>query len=192
MQITIPELRKERVTFTIIGDSPFIMHKWSDKAKNEMFEKQQKKAKNAREARNPEEEMRACLYVISNGEAEERYGFPSVAFKRAAIRAANDAGMKMTDARRMFHVIGEFVEILGKPTMREDMVKLQSGTAMIRFRPEFKTWKAVVNVDYNAGVISPEQIINLFQLAGFGVGLGDWRPEKNGVYGMFHIEEGGK
>ncbi len=39
----------------------------------------------------------------------------------------------------------------------------------------------------NSGAISAEQIANLLNTAGFGVGIGEWRPEKNGSYGRFHV-----
>lgn len=193
LSVEIPELRRERVTFTIVGDSSLIVHKWSDKAKREMLDKQQKKATPKREGKNPEQDFRDALYILpNNGDKKEHYGFPSIGFKKAAIRAANDAGMNMTDARRFFHVVGEFIEIKGVPTIREDMVKLNGKVADIRYRPEFKEWEADINVDFNPNTISASQIINLFNLAGFGVGIGDWRPEKDGTHGMFHIKSNGR
>jgi hypothetical protein len=32
-------------------------------------------------------------------------------------------------------------------------------------------------------------VVNLFQLAGFSVGVGEWRPEKNGAFGCFTLFE---
>lgn len=61
------------------------------------------------------------------------------------------------------------------------------GTADIRYRAEFPDWKARVLVRYNANVLSEAQILNLLNVAGFAVGVGEWRPEKDGQYGMFHV-----
>jgi hypothetical protein len=66
------------------------------------------------------------------------------------------------------------------------------GTADIRYRPEFKQWKMPVTLKFNAAVISVEQIANLLNTAGFGVGIGEWRPEKNGSYGRFHVGSEGE
>jgi hypothetical protein len=44
-----------------------------------------------------------------------------------------------------------------------------------------------VRVRFNANVLSAAQIVNLFNTAGFGVGIGEWRPEKDGQFGMFHV-----
>ena len=36
-------------------------------------------------------------------------------------------------------------------------------------------------------MLSAAQIVNLFNTAGFGVGIGEWRSEKDGQYGSFHV-----
>lgn len=41
--ITIPALDIRTATVKIVGDSPLIMHKWSEKAKKEILDKQMKK-----------------------------------------------------------------------------------------------------------------------------------------------------
>ena len=45
---------------------------------------------------------------------------------------------------------------------------------------------------YNASAVSPEQIINYFNIGGFGVGVGEWRPEKDGQWGRFHVATDGE
>jgi hypothetical protein len=54
------------------------------------------------------------------------------------------------------------------------MVRVGMGTADIRYRGEFKTWSATVTVRYNARVLSADQVVNLFNTAGFAVGVGEW------------------
>lgn len=184
--IEISPLEIGRLSLTLIGDTPLICHRWSEKAKKQIKDKQAKKARQAKEARDPEAEYQASLYPMPGGKG---YGFPSVAFKNAAVRAANDAGMKMTEARRAFHVAGEYVAIDGEPSMREDMVRIGAGVADIRYRGQFETWRVTLRVSFNSRVISAEQVVNLFNLAGFGVGVGEWRPERNGPFGMFHIAD---
>jgi hypothetical protein len=162
-----------------------------------MLDKQMKKAKTAKEAKNPAADYLDSLYWLSPRPAGEaspdhvvdgRFGFPSIAFKAAAVGACRFTdGLKMTFARGAFHVDGELIEIEGSPEMREDMVSLSNGVADIRYRGEFKKWSVTLPVSYNASAISPEQIMNMFNLAGFGVGVGEWRPEKNGGYGRFHV-----
>lgn len=181
--ISIPKIDVRQMEITLIGDSPLICHRWSEKAKKEMLDKQMKKAKTAKQAKDPEADYKASLYPMGDG-----FGFPCVAFKSAAVGACRFSdGMKMTEARGAFHVVGELAKIEGAPSMREDMVRVGMGTADIRFRGEFKEWKTTLLVSFNASAISPEQIVNLFNLAGFGVGVGEWRPEKDGSYGRFRV-----
>lgn len=182
--IAIPKIDVREMEITLVGDSPLICHRWSEKAKKEMLDKQMKKAKTAKIAKDPEADFEASLYPLGDG-----YGFPCVAFKSAAVGACRYSdGIKMTEARGAFHVVGELVRIDGVPTIREDMVRVGMGTADIRHRGEFKTWRATLRLQYNASVFSPEQIVNLLNLAGFGVGVGEWRPEKDGGYGRFHVQ----
>ena len=175
---------KRTVTLRLVGDSPLICHKWSEKAKKEMLDKQMKKAKTAKVAKDPARDYEESLY-----QTEQGYGFPCVAFKSAAVGACRfTEGVKMTVARGAFHVVGELAEIEGKPSMREDMVRVGMGTADIRYRGEFKAWATTLTITYNAAALSVEQIVNLYNLAGFGIGVGEWRPEKDGSYGRFHVE----
>lgn len=188
INIELKPINIKKIELNIVGDTPLIVHKWSEKAKKEMLDKQMKKAKMAKEAKDPARDYYDCLYICDNG----KYGFPSLAFKLAAVSAGGrfSDGLKMTELRGSFFVENELVEIEGEPTMREDMVRIGMGTADIRYRPEFKNWRTKLKIRYNEDAISIEQIINLFNLAGFGVGVGEWRPEKDGQFGMFHVESG--
>lgn len=185
LAIEVPRIDVRQMEITLIGDSPLISHRWSEKAKKEMLDKQMKKAKTAKDAKDPEADFRASLYEFPGG----GYGFPCVGFKAAAVSACRFTDTKMTEARGAFHVDGELAKIEGdEPTMREDMVRIGQGVADIRYRGEFKNWRTTLVISYNSAALSPAQIINLFNLAGFGVGVGEWRPEKDGPYGRFHVQ----
>jgi len=198
--IVLPQLDIGLMEITIIGDSPLIVHAWSHKAKRQMLDKQTKAAKGAREAKNPKEDFEASMYRFEDG----GYGFPSVGFKNAAVTAGTSvAGLTKIAARQAFHVLGEDMDIPGafegslsrvnlaridgKPQMREDLVRVGMGTADLRYRAEFPDWHAKLLVRYNRNVLSESQIMNLLNTAGFAVGVGEWRPERDGAYGMFHI-----
>jgi len=199
--IELPPLNIQIMEVTIIGDSPLIVHAWSEKAKREMLGKQMKQAKGAKEAKSPESDFAASLYRMADG----GYGFPSVAFKNAAVTAGTSvSGITKIAARQAFHVLGENADVKGAfdgassrqnlvrieggaPRMREDMVRVGMGTADLRYRGEFIDWHAKLLVRYNANVLSESQILNLLNTAGFAVGVGEWRPEKDGQSGMFHV-----
>lgn len=183
--VVLPPLRIETIRVTLIGDTPLIVHRWSEKAKKQMLDKQMKKASAGKEAKNPEQDFKDSLYVLPDG----TFGFPIIGFKAAAVTACTSiGGITKVAARQAFHVEGEFARIEGgDPTMREDMVRVGMGTADIRYRGEFKNWHTTITVRHNRNVFSAEQVLNLFQTAGFAVGVGEWRPEKDGQYGRFHV-----
>lgn len=191
VSVELPPLNIQRIEVMLVGDTPLIMHRWSEKAKKEMLDKQMKKAKQAREAKSPERDFRDSIYVLpalKKGGAE-RYGFPVIAFKAAAVTACTSiGGITKVQARQAFHIDGEFAVIEGsEPHMREDMVRIGMGTADIRYRGEFFPWFTRLTIAHNANVMSAEQILNMLNTAGFGVGVGEWRPEKDGQYGRFHV-----
>lgn len=199
--IELPALQIGLMEVTLIGDSPLIVHAWSSKAKKEMLDKQMKVAKGAKEAKSPKADFEASMYRLADG----GYGFPSVAFKAAAVTAGTSvAGITKIQARQAFHILGEDADIKGAfdgsvsrvnlvrvegvpPQMREDMVRVGMGTADLRYRAEFPNWHTKILVRYNANVLSEGQILNLLNTGGFAVGVGEWRPEKDGQYGLFHV-----
>lgn len=177
------ELDTRRLEIDIRGLAPLICHRWSEKAKKQMLDKQTKAAKLAKEAKDPEADFRSSLYPYPGG----GYGFPSVAFKDAAVRAGTYADMKMTFLRGAFHVEGDLVKIGGDPHSRQDMVRVGMGTADIRYRAEFTNWTTKLPIIFNARAISIDQVVNLLNLAGFSVGVGEWRPERDGQFGRFEV-----
>lgn len=200
--IEIPEIRVEIFQLKLIGDSPLIMHAWSEKAKKMMLDKQMKKATSGKEAKDPFQDFCDSMYWLTekpeNPTMEDvlkaRYGFPVTAFKAAAVDAGFQQGIlaKKTTARGAFHIMGEFAEIEGVPEMREDMVRIGMGTADIRYRGEFKNWSTVLTIRYNPMAMSMAQIINLFNIGGFSNGVGEWRPSKDGAFGTFHVATQGE
>ncbi|MCC8014663.1 MAG: hypothetical protein LIO87_05660 [Eubacterium sp.] len=98
------------------------------------------------------------------------------------------------EARGVFYIDSDengMVEISGDaPVMHEDMVKIGMGTADIRYRGEFKKWSIDLTISYNEnGAISLENIINMINAGGYCCGIGEWRPERDGQYGMYSIKK---
>ena len=170
------------------------------------------KTKKAREIRNPFEEYVDSMYwltekpevktpeefeaAIANG---AKFGFPVTGIKQAAVSSVYRAGFTkdMASMRGVFYISGvddaDFVTIeCDRPEIREDMVRIGMGTADLRYRAEFKNWRAKLVITHNDnGVFTLEQIINAINLGGFMCGIGEWRPERDGQYGMYHVELSG-
>jgi hypothetical protein len=189
----LKQLDVQTVNVKIRGLSPVILHRWSDKAKKEMLDKQMKKTVK-KEAKSPEEQFEASVYRLEDGTP----AFPADGFKKAMIRGAKQLGLTMTDMRTGFFVHGEYsqkedrelVPINGELQMREDPVRNEGNKADIRYRGQVVSWDATLNITYNAAVVSFDYIVNMLNAAGFGVGVGDWRPERDGIFGRFEVVPG--
>jgi len=189
-EIKVYGLNKDVLVVPIKGTSSLICHKWSELNKQKILDKQSKGGATVkgRETRKPEEEFKASLYEMADG----RYGFPSGGFRKAIIQAAGYTNKAFTKTlmRGVVFIKGDFVPIKSKtgPKMRTDIIRVSNGAPDFRYRAEFGDWEADLEIIYNSNVISKEQLVNMIQLAGFSVGVGDWRPECNGNHGMFEVK----
>ena len=197
-QIVMPKIQVSEFLVPIKGVTPLIMHKFSDKARLAIEEKQQQKAKIAKAKRDPKAEYLAAMYVMPGtgkaGSKTAKYGVPASAYKQAAVSACRYIdGLTMTFIKGAFHVIddaGGLVQIKYKSIrMRDDTVRIgpAGGTLDLRYRPEFTDWSTILLIRYNEACISPEQIVNLFNHAGFHVGVCELRAEKGYSNGSFEV-----
>jgi hypothetical protein len=184
--VTLYEVNLQDALVRIEGVSPLICHRFAESNIAQIENKQQQKASRGKGARDPEREFRDSLYTFDDGS----YGFPAIAFKQALVSACRQTDIPMTVARGAFQVIGDLIRLenFDGPHMRRDRVVIGRGITSVAYRPEFRTWEAELRIRYNADVVSAEQIINLVEIAGFAVGVGDWRPEKSGAFGLFQVK----
>lgn len=212
--IEIKPIQMKTVQVTIEGDTPLIMHAWSEKAKRMMLEAQQGKKKGkVKEYKNPVADFITSMYWLEgmpdiDGKDEEecmdlfeeaiengaKFGFPITALKQAALSAAFRFGYSKNKVslQGVFFIETDYGDKLliesDTPVMREDMVKLATGVADIRYRGEFRNWKTTFRLKYNEnGGYSLENIINIINAGGIACGLGEWRVEKDGDFGRYHV-----
>lgn len=197
--IVIPKIDVKIIKIRVVGDSPLVMHAWSEKAKGMMLGKQMKIATPAKEAKDPFQDYCDSMHWMTPKPqkptgadiGKAKFGFPVIGFKGAAVDACSFVdGVTKVMARGAFHINGDLAEIKTPdgPIMREDMVRIAMGTADIRYRGEFRDWSTELLIRYNTRAMTPEQIVNLFNVAGFSIGIGEHRPACNGQWGMFHVE----
>jgi len=187
--VSIPKIELKETTLTVSGRTSHIPHKWSVKNKRIMLQKHMQQADEPREAKDPEQDYRDSLYLDSAG----RSCIPASAFKLAAVDACSFLpGITKVVARGAFYVLGDLIPVEKvKPHIREDIVRIGQRKPDIRYRGEHdENWECKLRILYNPRVMSIEQIANLLNYAGFCIGVGDWRPQKNGTHGMFAVKEG--
>lgn len=210
--VAIKPLDIRRVKLSIVGDTPIIIHAWSEKAKKQLFggdpvSKKKEPRKPVKdfidslywltdkpqitEDMSSEDMEKAYIMAVQNG---AKFGFPTSGLKQAGVSAAYRLGWtkdKMS-TRGAFYIESEYDDMLyingEPPVMREDCVKVGMGSADLRYRGEIKNWHADFTLLYNAnGQYTLEDIINIINAGGYVCGLGEWRPERDGQYGMFHV-----
>jgi hypothetical protein len=190
----------------LVGDTPLITHAWSEKARREMLQKQAKATRGGKEARDPQADFVSSLYEIGEGV----YGFPATGVKNCILSAAHkDKGIARAAVMSALWINAEMVRtrpalagavcdmplirIYGSdPEMREDMVRVGAGlnkTATLAYRPQFTVWAMRVTGRFNTTILTPEALAFLIQESGMSNGLGDWRNEKKGMFGAFHLAD---
>lgn len=176
----------------IKSKTALLMNKKSRQMYEDIISKEGGRAKSGRKPRKPHEEYMAAFHKTSAG----KLAIPAVAFKKGISRAALTVeGVKKSNVNASVFVLGDgegyvVLKKHAKPHMREDMAlvgKWGNRQPTMRYRPEIDTWEAVLRIQYRADVITPDQIVNLVNVAGFSVGALDWRPEKEGTHGMYEV-----
>jgi hypothetical protein len=193
-QVVIDRIDSETIQVPIIGTTPLIMHRFAEKAKRQMLDAMQGK-KTPKQSKDPEAEYQGAFYRLKG---DSGYGLPAVAFKQSMVGATRFFGkdVSMVLVRQTVFVHGDvgedgqmLVTIEGEPHMREDVVTVGRGGHDLRYRPEFPEWRADLRITYVRASFTRGSVLSLLDAAGMGVGVGEWRPEKNGDFGQFTIDE---
>lgn len=185
-------IRSIEVTLRGRPGSPLVVHSFAEKAKQEIRDKQQKKAKKAKEERHPEEEFKAARYVDAKG----RECAPITAIKKSLISAAT-AFDDLTKVGLRQAIFVDSVLNPGSPlvpiekhdgtpavgVMREDAVTIGINTRGLSYRPGYEEWQLRVRIEFNPRIVSEEQLRALLSQAGWGVGICEGRPERSSALG---------
>jgi hypothetical protein len=197
LSIPRPDIRETRIA--IVGVSPAISNKFSQKSRMMILAKQFQlpEAYKPLEAKDPVANFEACIHWVRGRDGEPYCAMPGSSFKASLVAACRMTGgkLEMTKAKQLFHVIPHMIRIHGDdPVMCEHVVRNQTGVIDIRFRAMFVRWSAIIPIRYHAGSISEQVLVSLAMLAGFGCGIGDWRTaapkSNNGQLGQWRVAEG--
>ena len=191
--ITLSRLEDAVIEIPIIGITPVIPHRWSEKSKRMMpGHPDGGDVKKTKEKRNPKAEAEACLYMLGKSLA-----LPATAFKAAAVGACRFFDKpSMVEAKQLLFIEGsgpeQLVVIKGEKEMREDTPRNANGNADLRYRYYIHGWSAQLRVRYTPARITKESVIALIDAGGRG-GVGDWRPSSpksyTGTFGTFRVND---
>ena len=190
INISAPNMNK--VEFRIVGNAPYVMAKFSNKAKEQMRQKMIAGSAAAKGRKRPPRDFDDDYEQAKHISTDGWLGFQASCFRQAAISACRLVGFKMTLAKLSIFVEADgydsegypLIKIEGEPVKHEAMVRNATGVADIRVRPMFHEWAANVRVKYDADQFSLEDMVNLFTRVGFQVGIGEGRPDSKASTGM--------
>lgn len=193
-EISIMEVQRGQIDLCVLGTSPLIMNRMSQKVWFELLAPKGKKSASDKAStlkHNPIQEFRDSPYIMDDPKAPTLLGVMASGFKKAMGTAAlRTSGVTKTEIGQLVYVPGAFVHVFGLPrvfmaiTRSADMNK----TPDVRTRAILPEWACKLSIIYTKPALREQSMVNLLAAAGFMSGIGDWRQEKgSGSYGSFKI-----
>jgi hypothetical protein len=186
-RVIISAPKFETAQVTILGTSPLVLHKFSQKVRDSIQATQeagsQSKKGKARVARDFEEGWQAARHRSTEGWD----GIPASAFRNAMISACRVVGFKMTLAKLSLFVVANgydengtgLVRITkGEPHQDIRPGRNANGGIDLRARPMWPPgWVAKVTVRWDGDQFSVHDVFNLMARVGAQVGVGEGRAD---------------
>ncbi len=186
--VKLPEPGFTRFALHLTGTNPLITDAFSEARKDKFARTQDGSAKPKPGPRDPEAEFHEAMYRLPDGS----FGIPKLAFRKAfAAAATRMTEIKGVEVLAAFQIDtpDEYLKVeCSEPTMRRDNV-VRMGRANLAYRPEFREWAVWIPVKLDHEVVTLDQFIHIVNKAGLGVGVGNWRPEKKGDFGLWEVDE---
>lgn len=184
MSVSIQNVSVLSITLEVTGTSPLLQNKFNQKTIEQMLRKHMGLPTN-RENKIPAE-------VIENATVRNADGVVCmlpVCFKKAMLTASTQIkGLKKTQLRSAIFIEGKSIVIdYSRMCPQMDMVRTSGMNKQpdIRFRPRFEDWKACLTISFPEN-IPPQTVVDLLNRSGT-VGIGEWRPEKDGTFGTYNV-----
>ena len=170
----------------IKGISALIQNHFPEHRKMDILKTQVKGKSTVRKKRNIKKEYEDALYPKVNG----NWVHPGIAIKNAVIAVAKTYAPQI-DKKQVTGAffIPEWIPIFGDaPAPRNDRVMLGGRILYIAVRAEFVNWNSEFEIEFSeSGILTLDQIVNLIDLAGHVIGIGQYRPERKGIFGRFEV-----
>lgn len=192
--IVVRPIEQEERRFVVVGESPIIFNRMSEKVKRTLLIGGGRKSRAelvSKLKHDPLEEFQASVYRDQGDEGPTRLVMPAPAFKKALSAVGVDVpGAARAQLLRLSYVVGYRVPIFGVPELLCSVVRSadMAKTPDIRTRAIVRRWVSLLTVRYVVPNLNAETITNLLAAAGVIIGIGDFRQEKGaGDFGRFRL-----
>lgn len=191
--IEVPQIEKQVLTLHVLGKTPFLCNRMSEKAQRELLLPARRKNQAERQAslkHDPLAEFRASAYCLPDG-APTLLAVMSAAFKGAMTTAALDLpGTAKAQIGRLVYVLGDYTPVWGTPKLHMSIVRTlgMNRTPDVRTRAILPRWACRLEVEFVKPILQVPSIVNLLSAGGITAGVGDGRPEKGKLnFGQFVV-----
>lgn len=172
-----------RVKVTIEGVSPLLMRRYP----LEEAEKLRRRG----EIPSPEEECGKAMYRNEDG-CYIPSTWISAMLTQAGTKFRAKGRLSYRDVMKTIIVEPEEIPLLKKTGERYETYDVINRSPVVvqrqrivRSRPQFNSWKATFELEFDEGLVKDEDLRKILELGGKTIGLGDWRPK----YGRFEVRE---
>lgn len=181
----------ELIHIKVEGTSPLLLHNPGGMSPHET-----PGVKTKKQIPTPEVEAAAGRYLMPGS---EQLALPTTAFRGCMAGAAKGRKIGKTFATTVVKgavfPAEEWTPLTdpsGDPAIEYeiDMRRAVIGKAgVVRCRPKLTKWAANVRLEYDDDFLAVADLIDLLNIGGRTVGVGDFRPEKTGWFGRFRVVE---
>jgi hypothetical protein len=210
--LDLPDIASARVTISppnfqtavlkIVGTSPYMQAKFSEKSRQAMASKMLAGSTAGKGTKRQPRDFDADFRGAQHRSTDGWVGVPASAFRNACIDACRVVGFQMTRARMSLFVDADGFDVDdGTPLVRLDAddpertemaVRNETGVVDIRVRPMWRKWAATLRLTFDADQFTTTDVVNLLSRAGVQVGVGEGRPfsrKSAGMgFGLFRVE----
>jgi hypothetical protein len=193
-ELVIMEVVRGHVDFCILGTSPLIFNRMSQKVKFGLLAPRGRKTaadKAAGPKHDPVQEYRDSVYRHRDPDSPTALALLPTMFKRGMATAALDLpGASRTQIGRLVSVDWNRIPLYGIPQLFMAVTRSADikRTPDIRTRAILPEWACTVSIEFMKPILNEQSIANLLAAAGFLSGVCDWRQEKgSGNYGCYRI-----
>lgn len=185
---------------TIVGDGDIVLNKMNDVTARQLTDQRKSKAKKIEEVNMWEEIITAMHWkygkptdyseeglkqaLQNNAPCITAFGLKK-SFGDAVVRNEIDKYKTKFDAS--LNIVEDLIPInFSEHFIDEKLMSPKKGSPVLVRLNRFTGWSATFTIRYvNGGTYSLEQIVNIINLAGFGMGIGSGRTSG---YGKYHVE----
>lgn len=199
--IELKRIDFKRAKVRIVGDSDLVLNKMNDVTSKQLTDARKDKAKSTEKPNRWESVITAIHWyngkptdfseeglknaLQNNAPCITTFGLKK-SFGDAVIRNEIDKYRTKFDANMNVFGKGNLVPIqFAEYSLDEKLMSPKKGSPVLVNLSRFSGWSAEFEIGYVENAYSLEQILNIINLAGFGLGIGSGRSSG---YGRYHIE----